>query len=191
MDKNIFYIIGLDIETSSSDLSYGEILQLGVAYKINDEYYTTEYNLFFDKSIWHDKNWSKESENVHKITKKSLTKNKDTYDSVQSKIINLLNKTFGERSIIIPVGFNVGSFDLQFIKSKMPILYSRLSYRVIDLNSLFLYKSLNSFDFNEFIEIKNNAKLDIAKNLSEKKEHNASYDAKLALLILEKIKSNF
>lgn len=191
MDKNIFYIIGLDIETSSSDLNYGEILQLGVAYKINEEYYTTEYNLFFDKSIWHDKNWSKESENVHKITKKSLTKNKDTYDSVQSKIINLLNNIFGERSIIIPVGFNVGSFDLQFIKSKMPILYSRLSYRVIDLNSLFLFKSLNSFDFNEFIEIKNNAKLDIAKNLSEKKEHNASYDAKLALLILEKIKSNF
>jgi oligoribonuclease (3'-5' exoribonuclease) len=186
MDKNIFYIIGLDIETSSSDLNYGEILQLGVSYKINEEYYSTEYNIFFDKLIWHDLNWSKESENVHKITKKSLTKNKDTYDSVQSKIINLLNNTFGEESIIVPVGFNVGSFDLQFIKSKMPILYKRLSYRVIDLNSLFLYKSLSNYDYNEFIEIKKNAKLDIIESLSEKKEHNASYDAMLALLILEK-----
>lgn len=191
MGKNIFFIIGLDIETSNSDINYGEILQLGVAYKINEEYHTNEYNLFFDKSIWHDKNWSKESENVHKITKKSLTKNKETYDSVQSKIINLLNNTFGEESIIVPVGFNVGSFDLQFIKSKMPILYSRLSYRVIDLNSLFLYKSLSNYDYNEFIENKKNAKLDIIESLSEKNEHNASYDAKLALLILEKIKYNF
>jgi len=191
MDKKIFYIVGLDIETSSSDINYGEILQLGVSYKINEEYYTNEYNLFFDKSIWHDKNWSKESENVHKITKKSLTKNKETYDSVQRKIINLLNNSFGEESIIVPVGFNVGSFDLQFIKSKMPILYSRLSYRVIDLNSLFLYKSLSNYDYNEFIENKKNTKLDIIESLSENNEHNASYDAKLALLILEKIKYNF
>jgi len=191
MGKKIFFIIGLDIETSSSDLNYGEILQIGVSYKINEEYYTTEYNIFFDKSIWNDKNWSQESQEVHKITKKSLTKNKETYDSVERKIIKLLNKTFGEGSIIIPVGFNVGSFDLQFIKSKMPILYSRLSYRVIDLNSIFLYKSLKNCDFNEFIENKKYAKLDIINSLSENNEHNASYDAKFALLILEKINSNF
>ena len=191
MNSNKFYIIGLDIETSSNDTYLGEIIQIGVAFKNNNEFQTIEYNLFFDLTNWDDKNWSINAEEVHKITKESLALNKYTYDSTEKEIILLLDKTFGENSIIIPVGFNVGSFDLQFIKNKMPNLYNRLSYRSIDLNSLFLFNNLKNYDYNEFISMKKNTKLDIIEDIKESKEHNASFDAKLAILILEKLEKQY
>lgn len=191
MNSNKFYIIGLDIETSSNDSNIGEIIQLGVAFKNNNEFQTIEYNLFFDLTNWDDKNWSINAEEVHKITKESLALNKYTYDSTEKEFIQLLDKTFGENSIIIPVGFNVGSFDLQFIKNKMPNLYNRLSYRSIDLNSLFLFNNLKNYDYNEFISMKKNTKLDIIREIKESKEHNASFDAKLAILILEKLEKQY
>lgn len=187
MNSNKFYIIGIDIETSSNDNNIGEIIQLGIAYKNNNEIHTIEYNLFFELTNWNDKNWTMDAEIIHKIRKESLALNKYTYDSTEKEIIQLLDRTFGENSIIIPVGFNVGSFDLQFIKNKMPNLYNRLSYRSIDLNSLFLFYNLKNYDYNEFISMKKNTKLDIIDNINESNEHNASFDAKLALLILEKL----
>ncbi len=62
---------------------------------------------------------------------------------------------------LIPVGFNVGSFDMQFIKYQMPELYSLFSYRAIDLNTLLFTTA--GFANITFDELKNKVKEEVIK----------------------------
>jgi hypothetical protein len=54
----------------------------------------------------------------------------------------LLNKVFREQPIA-PMGLNVGSFDVAFIKRHLPLGGTMLSYRDINLNSLFYFTAVS------------------------------------------------
>lgn len=186
-----FEIIGLDIETSTNDPNTGEILQLGIAYQKDGVIIDHEYNLKYEKSYWNVNNWSLESERVHKIRKKELESNTFDYKLLEIEIINLFNNIFSKETVLHPVGFNLGGFDLVFIKNKMPKVAERISHRVIDLNSLFITMNLEYKSEELFIKNKKEKIEKVLNNIDNNKLHNASFDAKLALLLCKNFKVSY
>jgi len=81
------------------------------------------------------------------------------------------------------VGWNVGAFDLPFIREYLPALGDRFSRRSVDLNSI-LYSMVDTED--EYKEIKGRAKTGaevILRGMGiQSKFHDAGYDAANALI---------
>ncbi len=81
------------------------------------------------------------------------------------------------------VGWNVGSFDMPFVREYLPALGDRFSYRSVDLNSI-LYSVVDTDD--EYKELKGKAKSGAEVALHnvgiEPKWHDAGYDAAAALM---------
>lgn len=97
-----------------------------------------------------------------------------------------------DRFRFIAVGWNVGSFDLPFVKKYLPRLYKRLSYRTVDLNAVTFtidrarrgMKGVLRYD-----GLKKNAKeyavsVLCAKGIAEN-WHDAYYDARAGMLAWE------
>jgi hypothetical protein len=90
------------------------------------------------------------------------------------------------------VGFNVGSFDLPFLKQSLPILASRLSRRVVDLNSIIFSMSDTNAKFEkikadakDYAFEKMNGMFDGFKN----RQHDAEYDAVMSLYCFEYLRA--
>lgn len=95
-----------------------------------------------------------------------------------------LNVHLGEgKRDLHAVGWNVGSFDLMFIREYLPLLGDRFSYRSVDLNSI-LYSVADTED--DYKRLKGAAKsgAEVAlRNMGvESAWHDAGYDAAAALM---------
>jgi hypothetical protein len=177
--------IGLDIESSTDNPQTGFILQIGIAHYNDDKIVTKEWLINYPTSFWDGVNWSGDSYRVHQISKEKLQDSGLNIQELDSNIYTYL-KNLNQEGIFIPVGFNVGSFDLLFIKKEMPKINSLLSHRTIELNSLFLLHSRKGdYIKEEWADIKNAVINDQISKLKENKLHSAGFDAKLALLILD------
>lgn len=81
------------------------------------------------------------------------------------------------------VGWNVGSFDMPFVREYLPNLGDRFSYRSVDLNSI-LYSVADADD--EYRELKSRAKSGAEDELRAlgipPNHHDAGYDAANALM---------
>lgn len=177
--------IGLDIETSTNNTLSGVIIQIGVAFYKNNEIYSEQWSVKYPISYWNNDNWSLESSQVHNISKQHLDQSSNKIQELDAILYNYL-KSLNSEAIFIPVGFNVGSYDLMFIKKEMPKLHSILSYRTIELNTLFLIQSKKGDYINiNWSEKKKHTINKIIAKLGEDKLHSAGFDAMLALHILE------
>lgn len=81
--------------------------------------------------------WSIEAESIHGITKEEALKGRNV-DLVDVEFSNWLIG-LGARSkqrLIVPVGFNVGSFDMKFIKRFLPKSFGLFTRRAVDLNGI-------------------------------------------------------
>lgn len=81
--------------------------------------------------------WDLEAESIHGITKEEALQGK-TSELVDIEFTNWLielgaNK---KRRLIVPVGFNVGSFDMKFIKRFLPKSFELFTRRAVDLNGI-------------------------------------------------------
>jgi oligoribonuclease (3'-5' exoribonuclease) len=177
--------IGLDIETSTNNTLSGVIIQIGVAFYKNNEIYSEQWSVKYPISYWNNDNWSLESSQVHNISKQYLDQSSNNIEELDAILYNYL-KSLNSEAIFIPVGFNVGSYDLMFIKKEMPKLHSILSHRTIELNTLFLIQSKKGDYINRnWSEKKKHTINKIIAKLGENKLHSAGFDALLALHILE------
>lgn len=177
--------IGLDIETSTNNPQTGFILQIGIAHYNDDKIVTKEWLINYPTSFWDEGNWSSDSYLVHQISKEKLHESELNIQKLDLLIYTYL-KELNQEGLLIPVGFNVGSFDLFFIKKEMPKLNSLLSHRTIELNSLFLLHSRKGDYIKEkWADTKNAVINNQISKLKENKLHSAGFDAKLALLILD------
>ena len=177
--------IGLDIETSTNNPQTGFILQIGIANFKDDKIVTKEWLVNYPTSFWNGENWSNESGHIHQISKDKLQS-----EGLNNEDLDLLTYTYlkdlNQEGLFIPVGFNVGSFDLLFIKKAMPKLNSLISHRTIELNSLFLlHFKKGGYIKENWVDYKNAVISNQISKLNENKLHSAGFDAKLALLILE------
>jgi hypothetical protein len=126
-----FLFIGLDGEMSSSELSEGgKLIQIGLS---TEDGYQISMNMNPGEC-----QWSERAFEVHGITLESL-QSATLPDEVDSQVYDWLiaiGADTNNRGKTIPVGFNVGAFDMPFVKDSLPKTYSLFSRRTVDLNAL-------------------------------------------------------
>lgn len=131
-------LIGLDGEMSDSDLDKGAVLiQIGVC----DEYGNT-----FESLIGYDAGWyqTEQASAVHKIPDEDIL-TAPRPDQVDRRLYSWLEARLDDARIreestglrpFVPVGWNVGNFDMPFVRKFLPESASLISRRSLDLNSL-------------------------------------------------------
>lgn len=190
-------IISLDIETTGLDPNKHDILSIGaVNVKTNDHFYAQikhrDLCVNLESLKYTDINLAKwEGECLNKVAS-------DFYRW-------LWNQKQDTKDLLIPLGFNVGSFDMKFLRNKLAIYSCGIfdeyfHYRCIDLNSIIFYNSSNGIGTEDFDSLKKrvtkNAQQSICDNLEnyppyikDKGLHNALYDCYLNIEVWNYLKS--
>jgi DNA polymerase III epsilon subunit-like protein len=126
-----YLFLGLDGEMSSSELSEGgKLIQIGIA---TEEGINISYTMNPGEC-----QWSEAAFEVHGITLESL-QSAPSPAEIDEKLYEdllLIGADPKRRSKTIPVGFNVGAFDMPFVKDSLPKSFSLFSRRTVDLNAL-------------------------------------------------------
>lgn len=80
---------------------------------------------------------------------------------------------------VIPIGFNVGAFDMPFVRRDFPKSATLFSYRTADLNAIcFALGAAHEVDWRRFKTVaKSYAKACASGLVPDLKEHDAAYDA--------------
>ena len=140
----VFIPLSLDIETSTSDPNTGTILSLGIIRFDTGEtkYWNIRHELL---SV------SPQAMAVNQIPVTEL-------NSPERKTLFTVDKEFREfvASIkplrCIPMGMNVGSFDMSFVHKYLPKAANDIGYRSLDLNSLIFARA--NPDKKDFMDVK-------------------------------------
>lgn len=131
-------LIGLDGEMSDSELDKGAVLiQIGVC----DEYGNT-----FESLIGHAPGWykSEQASGVHNIPDEDIWF-APRPDVVDQRLCQWLEERLDDARArgdhtglrpFIPVGWNVGGFDMPFVRKFLPVSCELISRRSLDLNAL-------------------------------------------------------
>ena len=183
LDGRDFIPLGIDIETSSSDFNNGVILSIG-AYDPSGNNWTGRT---FYKEIRYKGSIPVNAEAM-RVNRIPITGVDNPQLPSLEMTSDLLEEWLGHRTRkYIPVGFNVASFDIAFIKKYMPLVQRRLGYRAIDLNALIFTEALKHKC--KFISLKadykRKAKIVTEKIVQGRSEHDALYDSILAIIILK------
>ncbi len=180
-----FDIISLDIETSGLDENVHSLLSIGSVRRSDMKSFYVE--------VRHD---------LLTVTPQAMQVNgmdiAKINDSTRSSLaeVDLLFCEFLKSSkfyrahqkyTIIPVGMNVGSFDMQFIKKYLPVSASLFGYRSIDLNALVFEEAIRTDS--SFSQIKETAKVIGTSyahaHVPELGPHHALWDAYSNIGVLE------
>jgi len=126
-----YLFLGLDGEMSSSELSEGgKLIQIGIStLDGNNRSYTMNPG---------ECQWSEQAEAVHGLSLESLQlfRSPAEVDQDLYEFLITLGADTKRRGKTIPVGFNVGAFDMPFVKDSLPKTYSLFSRRTVDLNAI-------------------------------------------------------
>jgi DNA polymerase III epsilon subunit-like protein len=171
--------IGLDVETTGTDPKLHRIIQLGLALPGKDA-------IAWD--VWQDK------ATVTRAEPEAMAVNNFTPERIAgglsaANVDRMAVEYIGnvEGRIYNAVGWNVASFDLQFIKNEFPELNRRLHYRTIDLNALVFALSIVTAD--PYNSIKRRAQDYALERLNAAgvvvQWHDAGYDAVASLFALQ------
>jgi len=173
-----YLYIGLDGEMSSSELSEGgKLIQIGL--------FTQDGYQLSMKINPGECQWSERAFEVHGITLESL-QSAPLPDEVDSQVYDWLiaiGVDTSSRGKIIPVGFNVGAFDMPFVKDSLPKSYSLFSRRTVDLNALCFaldYKEENGMPV-KAATWKKRAKAYAIEKIGTENQHDAGWDAEMHL----------
>lgn len=183
---------GLDLETSGTTHEDHVPIQLGLTSPTGET-----WTWLIGGWDWADEQhggagwlWDEESALVHNISKTSLAAAywaEDVDLLAKQCVIDNSNTWKGQRK---PVGWNVGSFDMPFVRKHLPTLASQLSYQSTDLNAAaFLIADAQSESVVTIkAEAKNYAEALMTMRGWEPSWHDAGYDSAAALLSWDYLK---
>lgn len=193
-----FLYAGLDGEMSSNDLSAGgRLIQIGFAI---GKPFGTGVHVFNQNINPGEMDWQEEAADAHKITREEIATFDDPY-TADTKCYKFLVDNGADpkrRAKTIPVGFNVGAFDMPFVKQLLPKTYSLFSRQTVDLNALcFAFGEIRKNEAGEPVGM--GAMKDAAKTYADHvvsklgsgddwRKHNAAYDAAQAYYCFEFLK---
>jgi len=179
---------GLDGEMSAPNLSDGgRLIQIGVA---AGEPEGRDHSLFASLiNPGPGYTWSMRAEGIHGFRKDEVEAAPVAPEVDNALFSWLLDRGAeeGKRGNIIPIGFNVGAFDMPHVAEVLPLTYSLFSRRTVDLNALCF--TLDGSEYNNNPVSWSGWKR-LAKNFAERTiheqgfpgaEHDAGYDALIHL----------
>lgn len=183
--------LGLDGEMSAADISDGgKLIQAGFAAWTGEP--GGQLDVFTSLIRHQNMHWCERAAAVHQIDPTTLDTAPDPEDADQAAYTWLLSHgaVNGHRTII-PIGLNVGTFDMPFFRQTLPLTSSLISRRAIDLNALcFTYagwdpnpRSGSVRDFHGWKRsMKTAANTELARRGFQTSDHDAGHDAAQALL---------
>ncbi|MBI2020100.1 hypothetical protein HYS94_01640 [Candidatus Daviesbacteria bacterium] len=188
MATNKTQLISLDIETSTSDVNTGVLLSIAmVSFNTGDR---------IEKNIRHRYlSLTPEAMRVNQID--TLMLDSDTRDPLEQAEEQLMwwldRNTSPELSLSrlqpIPVGMNVGSFDMQFVRKYLPQISKKFGYRSLDLNALFFAEALKENE--DFTKLKTRyyepAMEFASKVVPHLKKHNPLFDCYINCSLLSQV----
>ena len=182
--------IGLDGEMTSSDLaSGGALIQLGLSAFIDGKMQSISsgVNPYCNSDVI---DWNEGSAAVHGLTREEVHAF-DPPELVDLKLSTWMQDVVGarvnKRSNNVPVGFNVGAFDMPFVQKFLPKTFSLFSRRTTDLNAIcFLLdgRVQNGMPV-KFDTWKKRAKLYAIEKIGYEDQHDAGWDAMMHLYSFE------
>ncbi len=163
---------GLDIETTGLD-AYGghRLIQIGIVLPDGEK-------ICHDVLPMGEMTIDPGAMEVNKFTIERIqagTPN-DELDETLSRYLSDKHYTPNE---LTPVGWNVGGFDMVFIKKELPKTSKFFSYRALDLTGVAIMHELRTG--RSYKELKEEFHARIAEKLGRDKRHDALYDAEAAL----------
>lgn len=163
-----FSIISVDLETSSSDVRDGTLLTIGL---VNYETGESRYYEARHQKLMVIPGAMK----VNKISVADLDSSRRMpLEDIDKEVVAWLNKF----KMPIPMGMNVGSFDMDFIKHYLPNTYKVFGYRSQDLNSIFyLAAEQANCNFRDARDSILRRATTQAEKFSSGGQHNALFDA--------------
>jgi hypothetical protein len=186
-------LLGLDGEMSDSELSKGAVLvQIGAAFSLEERFCSV---IGWDEGTYYatDKGMS-----AHGISPATIA-SAPRADVVDASLCDWLVAGLARRNLgvdakrLVPVGFNVGGFDLPFVAAYLPRSYALLSRRVVDLNAFLMAYDAQGRPYEgstpKWSGWKRLGQADAERRLREagvtEQRHDAGYDASEALCVLD------
>lgn len=175
MGRNEMKLTGLDIETTGTDINKNHrLIQVGIVLP-NGEKLSADVRPVGDIMI------QAEAMKVNGFTLARIGDADLTHvvDDIMSADIRRNGYKHGD---LTPVGWNVGAFDMAFMKKEMPKTAAYFSYRAMDLTALAIAYELRTGKSR--LELKQRLAKRVAKKLGRDERHDALYDAEAALVCL-------
>lgn len=177
-DIKPYVYCGLDTETTGTS-PQSEIIQIGL-------YVDDELRLGSDVGHRGNFHWEAKAFEINGFTLQRIFDGVPVYavDYVLEIFVQDVCKKYDcEPWQIIPVGKNVGSFDIPLVRRTFSLFSSKLGYRSLDLNALLLAQYPNDEDYQT---VKTFITEQAALNVKSKGQlHDALYDAELAIRFLQ------
>jgi DNA polymerase III epsilon subunit-like protein len=182
---------GLDLETSGSNYTHHATIQVGLiapSGKAFNSLVGGQSWVNLDTVFLNAENpatWEEEAFAVHNISREALLDAPRRGDVDQALAAFILANTATDRVMNrIPVGWNVGGFDMQFFRKDFPEAGKLLSYRTADLNSI-IFGMIRHNPLLDYNKIKDKVKKEAVRDLGELKWHDAEFDARAGLAALK------
>lgn len=173
-----FLYVGLDGEMSSSELDKGgRLLQIGLALESGASYVAmiNPGEMLWDEKAVAVPGFSR-SDLPSYVNSEEVDKNAYDFLVAQGADPKRRTKT-------VPVGWNVGAFDMPFVRETLPLTYSLFSRRTVDLNALcFALNGKNNLNFESW---KKRSKEYAIEKIGYEDAHDAAWDAKMSLYCFE------
>jgi hypothetical protein len=184
-------LIGLDGEMSSADLSSGgRLIQAGFAAWSTQP--GGDIETFTSLIRQTEMDWSARAATVHNIARESVEAGPPPEEVDEAAFSWLLAHGAVEgRRLVVPIGLNVGSFDMPFFRQALPRTASLISRRSVDLNALCFtfadwdpnHRASSARNFTGWKRsMKTAVNAELARRGFAVAEHDAGYDAAQALL---------
>lgn len=173
-----FTYVGLDGEMSGTEIQDGaRLIQIGLALENG-----ANYNAFINPG---ELSWSYEAEEVHGISQDRLPSfaNAEQVDANAYSFLISQGAVPNKRINTVPVGWNVGSFDMPFLKLTLPMTYSLFSRRTVDLNAICF--ALDGKQGRTAKSWKDYSKIYATEKIGYEDAHDAGWDAKMSLYCFE------
>lgn len=172
-------LAGLDIETTGTDpYQNHRLIQIGI---VLPNGYKTSHDVQPTGSV----NIDEEAMKINGFTLKRLAEAMPTW-SVDHTLSSELDNEGYKPGELTPVGFNVGGFDMVFVKKELPKTAKFFSYRTLDLTGVAMMLELRTGK--SYRELKEEFHKKIAEKLGRDERHDALYDAEAALVAVELFK---
>jgi oligoribonuclease (3'-5' exoribonuclease) len=160
---------GLDIETTGVDASIHRLIQLGIA--VDDLTINIDVNpgeCVVDPQALEVNKFTPE-----RIAKGITTAEADDFVATELELAGYTHNA------LTPVGWNVGGFDMVFLKREFPKTARYFAYRTLDLTGVAIMHELRTGK--PYRDLKTELAAAVATILGRDQRHDALYDAQAAL----------
>ena len=172
---------GLDIETTGTDPNKNHrLIQIGIAFDL-----TSGRKIVYDVLPLGDIMIQAEAMGINHFTLARIGAAKPQ-NEVDNLIADELTSVGYKHNEITPVGWNVGGFDIPFIKKELPLTAQFFSYRTLDLTGCAMMNELRTGV--PYRDLKVQFHNVITGILGRDERHDALYDAEAALLAMNLFK---